>query len=136
MIIKLNQFKSHEDSRGGLVSLEADINIPFRIARVYYLFNTKNNVKRGMHAHYNLKQMVIAVSGSCKFLLDNGKDRHEILLNDPKQGLLIDSLIWREMYDFSHDCVLMVLADAHYDELDYIRDYNIFLQFANADSRL
>ncbi|MCV5977536.1 FdtA/QdtA family cupin domain-containing protein, partial [Escherichia coli] len=75
----------------------------------------------------NLKQVAIAVRGSCKFKLDNGTDRVEVLLNDPEQGLLIESFIWREMYDFSEVCVLMVLADSHYDENDYVRDYNAFL---------
>ncbi|EIO7188942.1 TPA: FdtA/QdtA family cupin domain-containing protein, partial [Escherichia coli] len=93
----------------------------------YYIFNTKKGVMRGFHAHKNLKQVAIAVRGSCKFKLDNGTDSVEVLLNDPAQGLLIESFIWREMYDFSEDCVLMVLADSHYDENDYVRDYNAFL---------
>jgi len=125
--VKLIPLQTHGDDRGSLVALEEGYNIPFQIKRVYYIFNTKKGVMRGFHAHKNLKQVAIAVRGSCKFKLDNGTDSVEVLLNDPAQGLLIESFIWREMYDFSEDCVLMVLADSHYDENDYVRDYNAFL---------
>lgn len=125
--VKLIPLQTHGDDRGSLVALEEGDNIPFQIKRVYYIFNTKKGVMRGFHAHKNLKQVAIAVRGSCKFKLDNGTDSVEVLLNDPAQGLLIESFIWREMYDFSEDCVLMVLADSHYDENDYVRDYNAFL---------
>ncbi|EFN5268138.1 FdtA/QdtA family cupin domain-containing protein [Escherichia coli] len=127
MKVKLIPLQTHGDDRGSLVALEEGYNIPFQIKRVYYIFNTKKGVIRGFHAHKNLKQVAIAVRGSCKFKLDNGTDSVEVLLNDPAQGLLIESFIWREMYDFSEDCVLMVLADSHYDENDYVRDYNAFL---------
>ncbi|EAB7524420.1 WxcM-like domain-containing protein [Escherichia coli] len=127
MKVKLIPLQTHGDDRGSLVALEEGYNIPFQIKRVYYIFNTKKGVMRGFHAHKNLKQVAIAVRGSCKFKLDNGTDSVEVLLNDPAQGLLIESFIWREMYDFSEDCVLMVLADSHYDENDYVRDYNAFL---------
>ena len=125
--VKLIPLQTHGDDRGSLVALEEGYNIPFQIKRVYYIFNTKKGVMRGFHAHKNLKQVAIAVRGSCKFKLDNGTDSVEVLLNDPAQGLLIESFIWREMYDFSEDCVLMVLADSHYDENDYVRDYNAFV---------
>ncbi len=125
--VKLIPLQTHGDDRGSLVALEEGYNIPFQIKRVYYIFNTKKGVMRGFHAHKKLKQVAIAVRGSCKFKLDNGTDSVEVLLNDPAQGLLIESFIWREMYDFSEDCVLMVLADSHYDENDYVRDYNAFL---------
>lgn len=125
--VKLIPLQTHGDDRGSLVALEEGYNIPFQIKRVYYIFNTKKGVMRGFHAHKNLKQVAIAVRGSCKFKLDNGTDSVEVLLNDPAQGLLIESFIWREIYDFSEDCVLMVLADSHYDENDYVRDYNAFL---------
>ncbi|EJA7040068.1 WxcM-like domain-containing protein [Escherichia coli] len=127
MKVKLIPLQTHGDDRGSLVALEEGYNIPFQIKRVYYIFNTKKGVMRGFHAHKNLKQVAIAVRGSCKFKLDNGTDSVEVLLNDPAQGLLIESFIWREIYDFSEDCVLMVLADSHYDENDYVRDYNAFL---------
>ena len=128
MEIKIIQFQNHGDDRGSLVSLEKIENIPFDIERVYYLFSTKDGVRRGFHAHKNLKQLAIVLKGSCRFLLDDGKEKVELLLDNPAQGLYIDSLIWREMFDFSDDCVLMVLADAVYDESDYIRDYDKFIE--------
>ncbi|WP_180040521.1 FdtA/QdtA family cupin domain-containing protein [Acinetobacter sp. YH12100] len=128
MQIKLIPLQTHGDERGSLVALEQDKNIPFKIKRVYYLFNTVEGVRRGFHAHKNLSQVVIAVRGSCRFLLDDGKEKINLLLDNPAQGLLIESAIWREMYDFSEDCVLMVLANNFYDEADYIRDYNEFLK--------
>ncbi|MDY4387932.1 FdtA/QdtA family cupin domain-containing protein [Pectobacterium aroidearum] len=127
MQIRLIQLQTHGDERGALVALEQDKNIPFEIKRVYYLFKTKEGVRRGFHAHKALKQVAIAVRGSCRFLLDDGTEKVDILLDNPAQGLLIDSCIWREMYDFSDDCVLMVLADQPYDESDYIRNYDEFL---------
>ena len=134
MDIKLIQLQSHGDERGSLVSLEEQKNIPFPIKRVYYLFDTKENVRRGFHAHKKLKQMAIVLKGSCRFLLDDGKEKIEILLDNPAQGLYIKSFIWREMFDFSHDCVLMVLADAYYDETDYVRDFDEFTKMVCDDS--
>ncbi|EBH8587559.1 WxcM-like domain-containing protein, partial [Salmonella enterica subsp. enterica serovar Pomona] len=116
----------HGDERGTLISLERDKNIDFEIRRVYYIFDTKQGVVRGFHAHKNLKQLIIPVRGSCRFILDDGYERVSILLDNPSQGLLVNSLIWREMSDFSDDCVLMILASNEYDESDYIRDYEVF----------
>lgn len=126
MEIKLIQLQTHGDERGSLIALEEDNNIPFHIRRVYYMFNTKDSVHRGFHAHKQLKQVAIAVRGSCRFILDDGRERIEVLLDNPAQGLLIESFMWREMYDFSEDCVLMVLADHLFDESDYVRDYEVF----------
>lgn len=131
MQIKLIPLQAHGDDRGSLIALEEGKNIPFPVKRVYYLFNTKEGVGRGFHAHKALKQVAIAVRGSCRFVLDDGKERVEVLLDNPAQGLLIESFMWREMYDFSDDCVLMVLADQLYDESDYIRGYEDFLRIAN-----
>ena len=116
------------DDRGSLISLEEGYNAPFDIKRVYYIFDTKVGVERGFHAHINLKQIAIVVKGSCTFVLDNGKKREEIRLDNPNQGLYIEGLIWREMKNFSPDCVLLVIASEHYDESDYIRDYDKFLK--------
>ena len=127
MKVNLVQLQSHGDDRGSLVSLETEHNIPFSIKRVYYIFDTQKDVRRGFHAHKELKQMAIVVSGSCRFLLDDGYEKVSVYLDNPSQGLYIDSCIWREMYDFSDDCVLIVLASEHYDEADYIRDYDEFI---------
>ena len=96
--------------------------------RVYYLANTAPNFSRGFHAHKNLRQIAVAVSGSCRMVLDDGTNREEIILNSPSKGVLIESMIWREMHDFSADCVLLVLASEHYDKSDYIREYDDFLK--------
>ena len=132
MKIEFIDFEIKGDERGSLIAIEEFKNIPFEIKRVYYIFNTKHNVRRGFHAHKNLKQVAICVKGSCKFLLDNGKERiDEIVLNKPNKGLLIEEMIWREMYDFSEDCVLLILANEYYDESDYIRDYEKFIKIVN-----
>lgn len=127
MKVQLFPLQLHGDERGALVALEDGKNIPFEIKRVYYLFQTKPGVARGFHAHKRLKQVAIAVRGSCRFLLDDGQERVEIVLDNPAQGIFIESFMWHEMYDFSEDCVLMVLADHHYDESDYVRDYDEFI---------
>lgn len=125
----------HGDERGSLIALEEGHNIPFPIKRVYYLFDTAAGMRRGLHAHKELKQVVVAVRGSCFFLLDDGSERVSVLLDNPAQGLLIDSCIWREMYDFSEDCVLMVLANSLYDESDYIRNYDEFLRVYGVEKK-
>lgn len=127
-LIKLVDFCSLGDDRGNLVALEGMKNIPFEVKRIYYIFNTKQGVVRGLHAHKALKQIAIALKGSCRFIIDDGRTREETILSSPTRGLLIDSCVWREMHDFSDDCVLMVLASEYYDESDYIRDYSVFLQ--------
>lgn len=126
-IVKKLEFSNLGDARGDLVSLEALKNIPFDIKRVYYLVKTKTNESRGFHAHKNLKQILICLSGRCRIVLDNGFEREEVVLNSFVQGILIESMIWREMHDFTEDCVLLVLASDYYNENDYIRNYNDFL---------
>ncbi len=128
MEINFIKFQSHGDNRGSLVSLEYDKNIPFSIKRVYYIFDTKKDVIRGYHAHVKLKQVAICLKGTCKFLLDDGLEKEIVLLDNPNEGLLIESFVWREMSDFSDDCILLILADEVYDESDYIRDYDSFIK--------
>ncbi len=122
-------FSSHGDDRGQLIALEGKRDIPFDIKRVYYIYNTAKGVRRGYHAHKRLEQILICVSGSCKILLDNGFETEEVLLDDPTVGLYISNNMWREMYDFSSDAVLLVLASELYDEKDYIREYQEFIKF-------
>jgi len=119
------------DDRGSLVAIEGAKTIPFDIKRVYYLFGTKEGVARGFHAHKALKQIAVCVTGKCKMLLDNGTEKTEVWLDSSTKGLLIEDMVWHEMHDFSSDCVLLVLASEHYDEDDYIRDYQEFLRVAN-----
>lgn len=128
-MIKLINLESHNDSRGSLVAIEYPRNIPFEVKRVYYLFNNQENLERGKHAHKKLKQVYIALAGSCIVEFDNGKEKKSLTLNNPEQGILIDEVIWREIKNISKDCVLLVLADEIYKEEDYIRDYNEFIDF-------
>lgn len=127
MEIKTYHFPPHGDDRGQLIALEAMEHIPFQIRRVYYIYDTLEGVCRGKHAHRNLEQILICVHGSCKILLDDGFERREVLLDKPTEGLYVSNDTWREMYDFSRDAVLLVLASEHYDEADYIRNYQDFL---------
>lgn len=129
MEIKIIQLEEHGDDRGTLIALEQMKNVPFEIKRVYYMYDTGSGVRRGFHAHKKLKQMLVCVHGSCKILLDDGKEKIEVLLDLPNKGLLIESHIWREMFDFSNDAVLMVLASELYAESDYIRNYNDFITY-------
>jgi len=134
MQVKTLNFNIKGDDRGSLIALEQYKEIPFEIKRVYYIFGTKEGVRRGFHAHKSLKQVAVCVKGSCKFLFDDGKSKEYVELNSPDIGLLIDKFVWREMYDFSPDCVLVVFADGYYDESDYIRDYTEFIKRIKDDS--
>lgn len=123
-------FQPHSDERGQLIALEEYVDIPFKIKRVYYMYDIAKGVRRGYHAHRQLEQILICIHGKCKVHLDNGKETKEVLLEKPNEGLYIANYMWREMYDFSEDAVLMVLASEVYDEEDYIRDYDEFLKIA------
>jgi len=131
-LIKWIDFQILGDSRGSLVSIEQGEVIPFAIKRVYYIYRTGEDVSRGFHAHYNLKQVAICVAGSCRMVLDNGTVREEVILDCPTKGILIEGVTWREMHDFSDNCVLLVLASEHYDESDYIRNYDVFVDVAKS----
>lgn len=135
MEIKIVEFEEHGDDRGTLIALEQLINIPFEIKRVYYMFNAMEGVRRGFHAHKKLKQILICVKGSCKILLDDGTEKVEVPLDKPNKGLLIESHLWREMFEFSEDAVLMVLASELYDEADYIRDYDEFIKYVKEEHK-
>lgn len=125
--VKLVRFQKHGDDRGMLVALEYEKECPFKIKRVYYMYDTGNGVRRGYHSHKNLQQLLICVHGSCKIRLDDGKTTQDVSLNNPTEGLYIGANIWREMYDFSEGAVLLVLASELYSEADYIRDYQAFV---------
>lgn len=129
-LVKLIDLPSFGDERGGLVAIESNQSIPFDVKRLYYIFNTSQK-PRGFHAHIDLKQVAICLKGSCRFILDNGSTKEEVVLDNPTQGLVIEGLIWHEMHDFSEDCVLLVLASEHFTEQDYIRNYDEFLRVVN-----
>ena len=121
-------FQQHGDHRGNLVALEENKDIPFQIKRVYYMYDTVEGVGRGYHAHKSLEQILICIHGTCKVLLDNGHETKVVPLETPYEGLYIANDMWREMYDFSPDAVLLVLASDYYNEEDYIRNYDEFLK--------
>ena len=129
-LIKLIDISPMGDDRGMLFAIEANKSIPFEIRRVYYISGTKPGAARGFHAHKALKQVAVCLTGSCRILLDDGQVKDEILLDSPAKGLVIEDLVWREMHDFTPDCILLVLASEHYNEADYIRDYESFLEIA------
>lgn len=126
-------FQPHGDDRGQLVALEEFKDIPFRIKRVYYMYDTRTDVVRGHHAHKSLEQILICIHGSCKIRLDNGFEKKVVPLEKPYEGVYIANHIWREMFDFSEDAVLMVLASELYDTEDYVRDYDEFLQIVKSE---
>ena len=117
-------FQPHGDYRGMLVSLEEFKDIPFRIKRVYFMYDTLSEVVRGKHAHKKLQQILVCIHGSCKVRLDNGREKKIVPLEKPYEGLYVGNDMWREMFDFSPDAVLLVFASEVYDESDYIRDYD------------
>lgn len=129
-IIQLIELPPKGDARGSLIAIEGSETVPFDIKRVYYIFGTKEGVSRGFHAHKKLQQLAVCVSGKCRIVLDNGLCRDEVWLDCQTKGLLIEGALWREMHDFSDDCILLVLASEHYNEDDYIRSYDEFLKYA------
>lgn len=127
---ELINFFPHSDNYGNLIAIEAPGSVPFAVQRVYYIYNVEKGVRRGFHSHRKLQQALICVHGSVKILVKTPYEEENIELNRPDQALLIGPMVWREMYDFSEDAVLLVLASDHYDISDYIRDYNIYCQEA------
>ena len=116
------------DFRGKLIALESDIDIPFQIKRVFYIFDVPLGQARGKHAHYKTKQYIAAISGSCKITLDKGEKKQTYFLNSANKALFQDCLVWGEMFDFTEDCILLVLASELYRESDYIKNYQKFLE--------
>lgn len=116
------------DMRGNLSVVEGGELIPFDIKRLYYLYDVPGGATRGGHAHRMLRQLIIAASGSFDVILDNGKERTKYSLNRSYKGLYIPTMTWREIENFSSGAVCMVLASEHYDESDYIYDYDSFLR--------
>lgn len=131
MISKCSLFEiqSFKDSRGGLSILEESDNVPFKIKRLYYLYSTKVNKVRGVHAHKKLEQIIIAFAGQFEILLDDGKAKKLFTLDRPNLGLYVSPGIWREVYPLEENGVCAVLASRVYEEEDYIHDYKDFLEY-------
>lgn len=122
-LLKLNKII---DPRGNITFLEEKNHVPFDISRVYYLYDTPSGAERGGHAHYDLEQLIIAVSGSFDVIIDDGFNSERVTLLRPDEGLFISSMIWRELKNFSGGAVCLVLASNLYSESDYIRSYDEF----------
>lgn len=116
------------DHRGSLISIEPMNQIPFEIKRIFYIFNNSDNQPRGMHAHRGDKQFLFCPSGSVSIHLTNGIDNDIILLDSPEKGLLVETMVWLEMHNFSEDCSLMVISSEMFNESDYIRDYDSYIR--------
>lgn len=127
MELRFFDFKVNEDERGKLTFLEANRDVPFSIKRIYYIYGVGENVARGFHSHKNLEQCLICMHGSVKVKLFDGAEEKTALLDDCSKGLYVGNNIWREMFDFSPDAVLMVLASEYFDESDYIRSFDDFM---------
>ncbi len=128
MNYEILQLPKIEDVRGNISVIEKDI-LPYPIKRVYYLYDIPSNAQRGGHAHIELQQCMIALSGSFDVVLNDGKQRTVIHLNKPDKGLIIPSGVWRELENFSSGAVCLVIASGEYDESDYIRDFDAFLDY-------
>lgn len=129
MMVKWFSFQSIDNS-GQLVVVEEMKEVPFRIERLYYMYDL-GTAPHGFHAHRALQQAIVCLKGRCAIKLDDGKGHvEELLLDDPRKGLFIDHMVWREIYNFSSDCILLVIASKKYDESDYIRDYADFKKMA------
>lgn len=129
MDIKTFTFPLRGDDRGALVAVEQLKDIPFEIKRIYYIYGTRSGVRRGFHAHKTLDQVLVCVNGFCKVLMDDGEEKKTFILDKPYEGLSVPRHIWHEMFDFSQDAVLLVLASDLYCEDDYLRSYEQFLTF-------
>ena len=124
--VSLISLRPAHDDRGDLIAIENKRDVPFDIARVYYLYNVPVNSARGGHAHKTLRQVIFAMSGSFRLTVKNSEATEQIVLRDPGVGVLVENLIWREIDLFSQGAVCMVLASNIYDESDYIRDFDVY----------
>ena len=114
---------------GNITIVEGNENVPFDVKRIYYLYDIPGGEDRGGHAHKDLRQLIVAASGSFNILLDDGQNKKIVTLNRPDYGLLVVPGIWRDLMDFSSGAICMVLASKCYSEDDYIREYRKFLNF-------
>lgn len=126
---KIIEFVDLGDERGNLVVIEGDgMDIPFDIKRVFYIYGSDSTVVRGQHANKETEFLLVNVSGCSKVRIDDGTESTVVELNKPRMGVYLSAMTWKDMYDFSEDSVLLVLASRHYDGSEYIRDYNDYLK--------
>ena len=127
----LINFKDFGDERGKLVVIEGGQDIPFKIARAFYIYNSDSTVVRGKHANLNSEFVLVNVAGSSKVMITDGKRKDIVELNRPMKAVYIPKMIWKEMYDFSPDSILLVLSNTHYDDSEYIRDFDEYIKVMN-----
>lgn len=130
-IIEWIELPNLGDDRGSLMVLESNKNVPFKVKRIYYILDAKPDVPRGFHAHKELMQLAFCIKGSCNMIMDNGIEKQQVRIDKSNVGLVVPPMVWHEMHDFSEDCVMLVLASEKYDEADYIRDYDEFMNEVN-----
>jgi len=133
---RMIKFKGYFDERGSLVAIENNKNLPFEIKRIYYIYDVPQGLERGFHSHRDLEQVLIAVNGSVKIRVKDGKNEEIYELKKPDEGLFIGNMIWREMFDFSDKAVLLVLANHEYNPDDYIKDYKEYLNILKVKTDL
>lgn len=126
--IQILDFPDLGDDRGNLVVVEGGQAVPFEIRRIFYIYGSDEKVVRGSHANLRSEFVMINVSGTSRVKVDNGHEQRILELNRPRMGLYLKSMVWKEMYDFSPDSVLLVLSNEHYDPDEYIRDYETYLK--------
>lgn len=124
---KVLHFDVNGDERGSLVAIEEKVHIPFDIKRVFYVFGSKDNLARGCHANRKTKFVLVAVNGHCKVRIKTKSQDFDVDLDSPQKALYLEQGVWKEMYDFSDDCVLLVLCSEKYDKGEYINDYQQYI---------
>lgn len=129
------QFGDLGDERGKLVVIEGGQSIPFDIKRIFYIYESDATVVRGQHANRNSEFVLVNVAGQSKVRITDGTEEFVVELNKPMMGVYIPQMIWKDMYDFSPDSVLLVLASTHYDEKEYIRDYNDYIEIIKNETK-
>lgn len=129
------EFTQSGDERGHLVVVEGTEDIPFDIARIFYVYGSGSEVVRGQHANRRSQFVLINVAGSCKVSVKDGKGNEAVfVLNRPHTGIYLPTMLWKDMYDFSEDSVLLCLASEHYDATEYIRDYEEYVKIVNSET--
>tara|TARA_B100000315_G_C14408652_1_gene509922 strand:+ start:318 stop:743 length:426 start_codon:yes stop_codon:yes gene_type:complete len=129
---KTIELKQIVDEKDGVLSIaESRREIPFEIRRIYYIYGLAYpKARRGLHAHHKLEQVIFCVNGSFKLMVDDGNEKQYLFLSDPNHGIYIGPHLWHSMFEFSKDCIILVMASDYYDEADYIRDYDEFVKLA------
>ena len=132
--IKMLEFAEHGDEKGNLVVIEGEQDIPFEVKRVFYIYGSEQGHIRGNHANLKSEFVLVNVAGTSKVRIDNGFQSEIVELNRPRMGLYIPTMVWKEMYDFSEDSVLLCLSSEHFDDKEYVRDYNDYQMMVNREN--